>query len=242
MTSDTASQTLARTQLDYALGYQRTNLSELSGQEFDEFLRSVINKVDLRELRGFVKLQDMLIRDSREVGIRRNPLEYVSVPTGVRLSCFPQTLAFDLRSHVLPFGFLLSKETVYQNHYTGETSVNISHHEDPVWRLVSSDESRLALRRPPAHGMADENLFKIQYHMVKSSVRQEMIVQSVDIWQIQLENFRETFGDKYPQIAICLISDLRRSASVTLDALRTKAEAFSLTVRDLERISDSISS
>lgn len=247
MTSDKADRSPARIQIDLSIGKERTSLRELRGEEFDELLCETLRVLNLRELRGFKPLKDLLTRSPSSVtyGGRQDPLEVVRMGLSTQVRHFnTDGMLPNLASHMVQVSRGATSIIVtYRRHESGEETTN--------WAVATSwghgrgyvqkvEQTILALRRPNDHTRADENLFEISYIFEKVPHKDEMVVVEVLSQHLPISEFRDHFKDKYGKVAQYMIWEVRDLATQTLSELRSQAVMFEPTVRWLDRLAQGI--
>lgn len=243
MTSDTAS--IARQQLDVALGKTRIDMKDLSPTEFDQLLQSTLWDVNLKEIRGFKTLEETLSRSpgSFIYGARKNPTEYVSVNPQVSIVQNGEDVPFTLKSQVLWMSRGVISQTIhYKRFETGEetTDWQIQKTWGPDVYIRKIEESFLALRRTLEHPRAYESLYHVYFDYEKIVHEDRMEILNISLTKIQLSNFREYFREKYSTVARELIWEIRDKTSSTVDILRSQAASLESKVTELDRLCHSI--
>lgn len=247
MTSDKVDRSVARTQIDFSLGRDRTSLSKLRTDEFDELLREELQKIDLRELRGFKTLKDLLSRspNNSTSGIDQDPYEVVKVSADNKIKHRrPKEPLLTLNSHVVQISRgVISQTVTYRRHESGKETTDWSVANS--WGRGSSyvkkvEETILVLRRPNDHTRADQNLFEINYTFEKIPHKNGMIVTKIVVEHIPIEGFRDHFRKQHISVALNMVWELHGISIRTLDALRSQAKSFEPIVKRLERLADGI--
>ncbi len=211
--------TTARTQLDFALGKNRVLLSDLSTKEFDEFLKSSLDKVNLRELRGFQPLNELVINN--HFGLS----EKVSFDaTG-----FKADDPINLTTHILNVSRgWHDRVSLFRRYESNEetTDSNVAETWGKSGYVVKGSGSILALRRPRNHGYAYDNMVSLAFNYEKVILKSEYVVTALTVQHLTVENFRQHFGVKYPRIATELIWELRTAHIKTANMLESQAKDF----------------
>ncbi len=251
MTSAKAS--IARQQLAYALGENRIRLSELRPKEFDELLHNTLREIDLRELRGFQPLKDLISRSpgSQVFGPgapRRDPCETVRVIEAAVLSVpfpFSGEQPVSLSSHMIQVSRgAVNWGTTWRRHESGEetTDRQTAHEWGRGCYVHAEHRTILTLRRPPNGGSAaDQNLFEVWYRYVKVLYQDEMAVVEVRVTRVPLEGLRSRYQECYPEIGRNLIWEMNILAERTLGDLKFQVERFAETIAKIHRLAESIS-
>jgi hypothetical protein len=243
MTSDKASKpSEARRNLDLILHADKhpISLSDLTPEEFDALLRDTLVNTDLRELRGFKTMKDMMTRTpgSFVIGARQDPTETVKANEDTKVEG-PLALTTHLVS--VTRGAVSYTQTYRRYESNEETTVHAIArewgHQAYVWR---SDGTSLVLRRPNDHSRADENLFSVRCITQKVPHKDEMAVVSVVTEAIPLSRFREQFKEKYSRIACDVIWELASLSRATLRELESQAENFRRRVAEIDRLASAI--
>jgi len=243
MTSDKVGSAVA---LEYALGKKRVSIGELTPREFDDFLLTVLQNVDLRELRGFKPLKDLLSRrpGSFVCGQRQNPLETVEITASTRFQGVPPGDGqFELTSQVVSVTRgAINQIVTYRRYESGEETTD--------WKIADTwkdgkgvrkvEENILVIRRPGNHTLADDNLFAVWYDFFKVPHENRMTIGQIKVLPVTLPKFREFFGDLYPRIAQNLIWELANLSRTTLETLQNQAVRYLAQVTNLERLADAV--
>lgn len=245
MASVRQTQTPACRDLDFALGEKRINLGDLSESEFDEFFKKVLGDICPREIRGFSELKDVISVMSSPDRNRNTDLNNLSISEDVVLSAkgFSDGTCVDLKTHILKLcrGFVRQK-FVFKQLETGETRTDREAHRD--WRdtgiLLSGERSVLAIRRPRNHSRADECLVVVSFKYSKLQCKKRHIVETIEIQNLPLSEFRQYFGKKYPHIAKELILELNTALRRTVDDLELQARIIHNKAVAMSRLSDVI--
>lgn len=238
MTADKTDKSLAREHLDLALGEARVNLNDLLPAEFDALLQGVFRELDLREMRGFKSLKDLITRrptsGSRETW---EPTEFVKLKPFIELrGSMPES--FDPHNtHVARVcRGLLRHSRTYRRFESHEETADREVVETWGHRAYVSkvEDVTLVLRR-------SGELFEVRYIYEKVLHKDEMLIGFIEAKEIKLEAFREHFGLKYALIACDLIWELRALVHQTEEDLKWKATFFGRLTTKLERLGNAIS-
>lgn len=227
MTSDktkTAAPSSARIQLAYACGEHRVNLKELTEDELSKFLFEKLGEVELRELRGFTPIWDLLSQDGDE------PIRVADTCELLRASLFADSQldeTFSLRTQAVKVcrGVCFQRLT-FKRHESGEetTDRDIARTWGKGVYVHSGVERILVLARLPNHSRAYENLVSLDYRFAKFPHERRYLIHSVTATSLSEENFCSFFGKDAPDIARDLLWELRTVHSRTLDELVNQTE------------------
>lgn len=247
MTSDKPSRSQASELLDYALGEKRVALKELSPQEFDQLLNHTLGEVDLRELRGFQRLEKLLERSpgSWVFGQRTNPLDVVRMSSDTKVQeVNPDDQPVNLKTHMVRVSRgSIEQHTFFRRHESGEVSddrkviENWGVNGGYPWRV---GETILVLRRPNNHSTAHFNLFLVKYVYEKVLHQDQMSIATIEVVMVPVEMFRTIFAENYATVGVYLIWELKNLANQTLHDLEHQVGYFRRSVEKLERLSNSI--
>lgn len=226
--------TAARTKLDFALGKVTVSLSDLSDPEFEDLLDSTLDDVDLRELRGFTTLKDVLTIRPGSHTYGRQPtygfdLEILSVGEDISfmVNGFEENIIIDWQTHILKMcrGWT-KRETLYKRHETDEETDDYS--VASSWGnsgyLFRGEGEILAIRRPRNHAPGGQCLLKIYFWFEKVQLKHEFIVVAVEVEKLTPGVFRQYFGDQSAHVAAELIWELRDAYRRTADTLKSQAD------------------
>jgi hypothetical protein len=243
--------TPAQKQLDFAVGDARVSLGGLSDSEFISLLGGALGSVNLRELRGFKPLKDLLTMRPGSITYGRqkthgSDLETISVSKEASLEFNGSSLpsAIDWQTHVLSicrgwtersFIFRRLETEDETNDYLVASSWGASGY------LFAGEGEILAIRRPRNHARGEECLFTIRFKFEKISLRHEHVISAVSVRKITLHTFRDYFEDRSSRIATELIWELSAACSRTVDALKTQIKVMQDKSIQLNRLGEAIS-
>ncbi len=196
MTSDTTTKkTKARKELDIAMGRGKVSLSTMSDNEVGELLESELFNVELRDLRGFKPLKDILntrFNDSSFVG---HMFLFQNVEFRLSKEIAPDFA--DGEGEMFEQYFLLLQSYFSPdnfNYFVKETGqkitrdeLNKSYRESDVV-LRSGTFSVLVLRRPRDRSPATKNLFHIYCSFEKVPLKQEYEIMEISIKKISIDD------------------------------------------------------
>ena len=230
----------AQTELNLVLGERRVQLAELRPEELSEFLFEQLRQVELRGLRGFAPLCDVLARGDDEGSIRvANTCElYRTSPVAN-----PQLgESFSLRTQSVKVcrGVCFQKLTYKRLESDEETE---DYNVAKGWggdAYMTGTERILVLIRPANHSGADENLVALDYRFAKAPYERRHLITSVMATSLSKESFCPFFGEKAPEIARDIIWELRSIHSRTLDQLVSQTDRMREKISRWERISYSV--
>ncbi|OGG93349.1 hypothetical protein A2609_01505 [Candidatus Kaiserbacteria bacterium RIFOXYD1_FULL_47_14] len=243
--------TRARETLDYALGKAKyVSFGQLSVSESNELLRTTLQDVDLRELRGFKLLKDLLVfRPGSTVygGETSHTLDLKTLELSDTVSFltrgFEETLPVDMATHVLRlYRWIWNWQMTFKRNESGEETDDkkvasswgrSAHHHKGSGEV-------LAVRRPHNHTRADENLIVINFWYEKIPFEERHIITRIEVDDLPLQNFRKHFGVLYAQAAVELIGELRSAYSSTASELRSQLNYIERRTAELERLSGAI--
>lgn len=243
MTSDKAKiqPTTARMELDIALGKRRVDLSALSDEELSSFLHEWLDKVDLRELRGFKSLHRSL-----EGGRLTFPLSSREFNMN-----FAEGVSIDGASPDSDHFLDLSRwdAVFYDNRYrkfeTGEETED--HDLGEQWVLTrqgfvqKTARRYLLLRRPRGHDYGSRCLYELSYIAEKVPEERRYLIARASVKNITPEMFREHFGMNASQILQVLLSELCGAHSRTVTALEEKISFMRKGLGEWERLASVVS-
>lgn len=224
----------ARELLEYAIGKKRVSLKELTGEEFDEFLQRVLEGVDLRELRGFKPLRDVLRSENftvaKEVRFITPRAEDGTDWAGLDTYFYGVSMGWE--NLIQLFARHESKETTNDWKVANEWGESCY--------LASGSGSIMVLRRAPNHEHADENLAIIDFKFEKVPHEDRQIFFEIEVRRLPVSEFRTTLKDRYPILAWNLIDSLRCAHSQTVDALRSQLTSMAQRHATYERLAEAI--
>lgn len=225
----------AREMLEIALGEKRVFFDDLSEADASKFLRETLVDVNLRELRGFKPLRELLtFRPSGSfLDCHTLDVEMLDLSPEVSLEVTaldPETsirdlenLEIDLDSHFITICRGAKRlTTVYKRYETDEETSdwNVAHSWGRSAYHFKGSCLVLALRRPRNHTRADVNLFVITFWYEKVKLDRRHVITQIQVASISINGMRSFFGPSYPRIAVEITWELR--------------DAYSRTVRELE--------
>jgi hypothetical protein len=228
--------------LDYALGEQRVSLSALLPAEFDDLLSRVLSGVNLRELRGFQPLKELLTIRSHYDGLGHLNINHLSVSDEVVMNC-ARLDNFDLNSHVISVlwsvGLVLKR--LFKRYESGEETTDRD--KASSWGQSayhqSGQQGDLVLRRPRNHTLGNDNLVLIIYQYEKIPLENKHVITKIRATPISVKHFRRWFKDDYPKIAHNIILSLNSAHSRTIDELKSRLSQMQDKGVRLSRLRDS---
>lgn len=226
MTSDKtkAAPSSARIQLAYACGEHRVDLGELTEDELSKFLFERLCEVELRELRGFMPIRDLLSQDGDD------PMRVADTCKLLRASLFAdsqldEAFSLDAQATRVCRGVCFQKLTFRQHESKKETTDRAIAQEWGKGGYVYSGVERiLILARLPNHSRAYQNLVSLDYRFTKVPHERRFLIHAVAATSLSAESFCSFFGKEAPDIARDLLWELRAVHSRTLDELVHQAE------------------
>jgi len=244
MASVDSEKSVARQELDIALGEQRVPLSGLSVKEFDDLLRKTMYNVGLRELRGFRPLREFLrYHTNNPSPYNSGDIQNVELGPSPTLEVAGFDDAVDFDTHVLSVtrgikDLKITWKRLESGEETQDRNLASSWGRTAyIWRQSAME---LVLRRPHNHSSAADNLAMVWYSCEKVVLQRMHHISSVKVVRLPIENFRQHFGEAYPDAAAELISELRTAHSRTLHELESQVVSFRRECEALERLSSAI--
>lgn len=241
MASVDESKSLAQAKLDLVLGRSRVNLEELSKKEFDSLLKETLESIDLRELRGFVPLKELLVYRSNDDFCEIQTLELspdiiLSVPKE------DQTICLDTHTMKVCRGIKNRLQT-FKRSEDGEVTTDRKVAEE--WKLpyyvYAGSGQILAVRRPRKNYYKGDNLLYITFCYKKVKLEKKHEITKIDVVSVPIEKFRDFFSDSFAKWAVELLVELRCACSRTLSELETQVLMMRKRVDTVERLSRAIS-
>jgi len=244
--------TQAQEMLEFALGQKRICFGELSETEGDRLLESALKDVNLRELRGFKPLRNLLtFRPNSIIYGREQPhtldVEVLDLSAEVDFS----TQGFDEGSSITLDDYAISVcrgktkgKVIFKRSETDEETSD--YREASSWgrsayHYKGSGEI-LAIRRPRNHTRANENLIVIEVQYEKVPHKNCHLITSIVLKPLSLgDDFRKHFGPLYPRIAVELIWELGSIYRNTSKELASQQCLIDRKVMELERVSEALS-
>jgi hypothetical protein len=243
MTSDkTGTETApspAQVQLEYSMGIRCTNLGDLRPEEFDAFLLKNVRRADLRELRGFVPLRDLLL----QLGTIRLAISDNASITFQKLPGYVSPIPDqDLRTQAVRVCGGEDDTFVYRRTESEEetTSHRVAHEWGKTGYLYSGHIRKLVLLRASRSHGTEECLFTVEYRFQKVVHEERYLIFDVTIEHVPLVLFRGRFGDKYPTFARSLFAALRDMYYHTHHALQGQTESIGKELQEWEKVNSSI--
>jgi hypothetical protein len=250
MASVKDTRTTAQVHLDFALGKSRVRLGNLSGKEFDDFLKAALEGINLRELRGFRPLGELLAfrPGSIVIGRRREhtlEVEVLDLPKKVSFEAigFEECSPVDIETHIMKVcRGLTIREAVYKRNETGEETVDekVADSWGELAYHLRGVRQFFAIRRPRNHSYAHENLVLVSFSYEKVSLENRHVITNVRVERLLLKDFRRRFGTRYPQVATELIWEMRDAHSITADQLEEQAKHFRKETVRFDRLADAV--
>lgn len=235
------------------MGEKRVSLRGLTSREFAEFLGKALKEVNLREIRGFKKLAEVLPQGlgSMETQRRRDALleidrEVKFEPVDLNSPDSHPDPSLSLDSHFMRVG--------RGSHFVEFTwRRNESHEETIDWKVMREWEEggaylqhgkmhHLLLRRPPNHTQAKDNLFEVRSWFEKVPHENRYITTHVVLERVSVERFRGHFGTKYSEVALDLVWELNSIHRRTLSELEAQTTMMRRRVEEYERLGGAITS
>lgn len=246
MTSDRP-QTEAWEHIDAALmnRHRRVSLSELTPEEYGLVLKSCLDKVNLRELRGFKPLRSNITWRPGSVlygapRIHTLVTEVMDVAEDVLLEV-EDVEDFDLSSHSLKLTSVDSV-VVYRRHESSDetTSWEVANGWGAQAYPFRGQFSLLVLRRPRDHSDAVSNLISVMCFFKKISHRHVYEIKQINTLRIGVNDFFSHFGANAPTVLRGLVNGIRAAYRETHEALKGLTEATGRDLETWERLADSI--
>ncbi|MCX6786541.1 MAG: hypothetical protein NTU85_01830 [Candidatus Kaiserbacteria bacterium] len=242
------SKTLAQKMLEFALGQKSVSFGELSTEEGDKLLRSTLEEVNLRELRGFKPLKDLLIIHPGSFMYGGAPVhtlevEFLDLDPNVSLhtESDEEKPQVNLDTYVLPLS-RVRRAAIFKRHESDEETRD---YQTAVSWGRSAYHHRgngkiLALRRPNNHTRADENLVIVEFKYEKIPLEARYVIKEITTHSLPLEKFREHFGSSYERMAVELISELQTAYERTSNELKSQLDRISGKALKLGRLSNAL--
>lgn len=250
---ESTEKSVARVQLDYALGKKNVYLDQLTGKEFDEFLVETLQGVNLRELHGFKPLKDLLTFSPGSITYGGSPshtlavecLYLISEDVAFSASGFEETFPVSLETHTIGFCCVgKDSRSVFKRNETGEETEDKSVAQSwggSAYHFKGSGKE-LAIRRPYNHRSgADQNLIIVSFSYEKVPLKPEHVITELTVEPLLIADFRKYFGDSYARFAREIIVGLWNAISSTADNLEFRTREFRIQERKWEKLSDAVS-
>lgn len=208
----------------------------------------MLNEVDLRELRGFKPLRDLLVfQPGSSGGVHFHTLDVETLRLSEKVSFkatgFDGDSPVDLETHTMSVcrGYV-SGMNVFKRIESGEETSDLK--TAHLWGRSAyhygGAREVLALRRPRNHSCASDNLVVVSYGYQKVLLEDEHAITSLSVRPLSVAEFRDHFRSDYPRVAAELIWELRSAHSITADQLIYQAESFRAKAGYFARLSDAI--
>ncbi|MFA5000961.1 MAG: hypothetical protein WC531_01895 [Candidatus Paceibacterota bacterium] len=206
-----------------------------------------LDEIDLRKLRGFKPLRELLAFHDNCHGIFTGGLENLSMGEGVTFEAagFGEDSSVNLDTHVIMACRGMKPQTsVYRRLKTGEktSDIEIASSWGEQAYLYHGSYFLLLLRRPRNHSSARENLVKALFGYEKVSLERRHLIVWLKVESLPVSEFRRFFGINYPGMAKELIWELQSAQSRTADELKFEAQQAEKVAAKLERLAGAISS
>jgi hypothetical protein len=223
MTSDTAKQSKAAQELQFVVERKHhISLSALLPKELNAFLASELSKLDLKELRGFKELREVISQHRDEVLMRVSErMPFCSLG-------FSEKYQFTLKSHVIQVSRgLLSQDLTYRRYESGEETndLNVFLGWVPKGRggyVCRGKEKVLFLWRTPDPLAHEDVLVEVEYEYYKVPRKDEFMISTIYATRVLVHKFSQHFGSQAPQVACNLLWEIATIYSVTVDSLENK--------------------
>jgi len=246
--------TQAQEMLEFALGQKRICFGDLSEAEGDRLLESVLKDINLRKLRGFKPLKDLLTFRPGSIICGRG----VEQPHTLDVEVLDLSAEVDFSAQGFNEGFPVTLDDYAISVCRGKTKWkavfkrNETDEETDDYRTASSWGRSayhykgigeiLAIRRPRNHTRANENLITVEFRYEKVPLKNWHVITAIAVKPLSLGNdFRKHFGPSYPRIAVELIWELGSIHRNTSKELASQQCLIDRKVTELERISEALS-
>ena len=231
--------------LAYALGVRLVSFGELPQAEGDDLLRTTLQNIDLRELRGFKPLRELLTFSPGSVvygGARIHTLEVetLQLKEGV---AFEEDAAADLTTHALPLcRRYIEMEPVFKRYESDEEtgSWRTAHQWGQAAYHARGTTRSLVLRRPRNHTPAEANLLLVGATYEKVPREDRHVITSLIVTNPTLADLRVRYADSFAEVAIELLQQLKRAYAETVGELRYQLKQAQKVEAKLERIMGSL--
>lgn len=248
----TAKQEQAQMMLEISLGEKRVSLGDLHEDDANNFLTQTLEQADLRGLRGFKPLRDLLT--FRPGSFLFGGAEPHTLDVNV-LDLSPEVLFevraltseavfIDLDSHFIKVcrGYT-NLATTYKRHETNEKTSDWStaHSWGVSAYNFKGSGAVLAIKRPRNHTGAHQNLFSINFCYEKVPLERKHTITKIEVISISIDDMRKFFGPSYSRIAVEFIWELRDIHSRTESELESQLNEIRRKVAYFERRSSSLS-
>ena len=234
--------TMARQQLDFALGQKRVKLSDLAPTEFDELLRTTLSDINLRELRGFKPLEQFLTFHTGTGPTSSLEMNNLEIDAGA--SIITDGLeAVDRQTHVLSVSRGVQRyNATYRRFESGEETDDfaVACEWGRTCCLQHGDIERLVMRRPNDHTHGEENFCLLSYSFLKVPNRDLHRINVIRLEWLPVGKFRQHFGAKSAEVATSFIWELHDAHERTLSELKSRVESFDKAIEKLERLAGAI--
>ncbi len=234
----------AQRDLDFALGKNRVPLDDLSNYEFCVFLKNALDEVNLREMRGFTELRNLLSFASKE--FLRSPYNLNMLVLGEGFKLTTSNPGLTLYDHVQDIGgCLLTQEMLYKRYESNETTGDEMKARNGWGQnggyLLSGKRQILVLHRPRDDSSASSNLFTVDYWFVRVPKAERHVIHSIDISHLPPVAFRKRFlGNRAAEIACGMVSQLQTILDRTVDGLLEKSRSFERVSAKIKRMRDAV--
>lgn len=221
--------------LQFATGGKRVALGELHPDELRALLRKELDRLDMKELRGFRELKETLSRRGDE------PLKVSDAPFFVCHGSPKEP--FTLKSHtILVCRGVLSEKLTYRQHETGAETDDwkTAHEWGRSGYLYRGQESLLLMRRLPDYWEANDLLMFVMYNYIKVPNKKEYVINEISARPIPIPFFCKHFGKKAPEVARDLLWELSSIYRLTAEDMENKARLIRQSSLKRERLADSI--
>jgi hypothetical protein len=235
MTSDMSAGTkssVAREQLDIALGEKRVSLEALSPRELDDLLREHFREIPLSEIRGFQTLSAVLVR--------RGDYPLV-IAEGARLVSPNMSVTFTSQMRRFCRG-LYEFSGTYRRHESNEET------DDPQvaqqWgesAYLAKGVERVILMHRKTSFRAHEGLTDVVYSYTKVPHKNLHEINHVNVSFVPLYEFSSYFGERAPGLALELIWEMESAIGNTCDALERQLTSMRKKHAVWQRFSNSVS-
>lgn len=257
----------AQQNLEYALGEEKTKFSDLFPSEQYDLLDSALQGVDLRELRGFKPLRELLVfRPSSFIYGREAPhtldVEILELREGTdfsngfisvseKLVEVESDLSLNTHAIILSPHWLRNNVTFKQCETGNETTdYDVASSWGQSAYHYSGTAEVLVLRRPRNHTCASQNLFVIKFWYEKVPFERNHLIMRLEVVMGSFDQSRQRlgpmlhqhFGSMYAKVVVQLVCELCVAYTRTLDDLARQSRLLRGKAAELNRLSGAIMS
>lgn len=212
------------------------SLKKLRPEEFDDVLYQALSRLSLDRLRGFTALRQTIASG----GDYPEACDEDTIFNAYGFEDHP--LSMDTQTQRLCDG-VISQELIYREHETGQETTDWStaqewgqHNMD----IVRGHQTFILLARFPKLRQAERSLVLVTTHFEKVPRKKRYRIKRIEARRLLVQNFRETLGDKAPQVANNMISRICSILSRTISAMRGEVESLAHDERQWDNLNKTI--